>query len=353
MRKPLAILLLALAGCQTLPADEAPSTDDTAGAEAPADVARRPLVVTALDVGQGDAIFIDFGESVDTSRGRCRVEWLVDAGPSANRVARVLDMVDCDLDALVLSHPHTDHFAGATRLLGRRHQDRSVVLELLTNGEHRGPPRDADEPPTWRTFREAVEGARRSLVGLEEGQVLRPVPDVEVRVLWSGGHFPDTPDGSDINNDSLVLMIEFAGRRVLLTGDTQTAAQEQIVARYCTPDELEGDGPCDALRADVMKVPHHGSDHVDRRFFRAVAPSVALISAGHRNQQFHHPRAEVVELLLEYGADVLSTSAAGEEDVAVTIARDGTISASGPREVFAWRRDVLGHWSGVVFAPDP
>lgn len=54
-----------------------------------------------------------------------------------------------------------------------------------------------------------------------------------------------------------------------------------MLERYCSPDELAAGGACEALRADVLKVPHHGSDHVDRRFFHAIAPAYALISAGH------------------------------------------------------------------------
>ena len=181
--------------------------------------------------------------------------------------------------------------------------------------------------------------------------MLHPAPDVGVRVLWSGGaaggHFHDSDHGPDINNDSLVLMIELAGRRVLLTGDTETEAQAQILERYCTAAELAQGGVCAELRADVLKVPHHGSDHVDARFFRAVAPEVALISAGHRNQQYHHPRAEVVELLLDLGAEVRSTSAEGDLDAWVEIGRDGSLAAHGPGEVFAWREGP-GGWEEVL-----
>lgn len=161
--------------------------------------AELPFTMRMLDVGQGDAILISFGGRAQTPLGSCGVEWLLDAGPSGNRVERVIEAVDCDLDAFVLTHPHADHFDGAARLLEHRVQGRPFVREVLTNGERRGPDRDATEPSSWPAFREGCDGAAREIVGIEEGSVLTPVPDVNVHVLWSGsaegGHFADTRDG--------------------------------------------------------------------------------------------------------------------------------------------------------------
>lgn len=297
--------------------------------------------MSALDVGQGDAILIDFGYRAPTETGLCRTEWLVDGGPSTRRAQHIGAGIDCELDAFVLTHPHADHYVGGTTLLENRYMGEPTVGAVYTNGETRGPPRDDDMPSTWAAFAGAAAGAELELTALEEGQVLEPAPGRRVRVLWTGGadggHFPDTSHGSDINNDSLVLMLEYAGRRVLLTGDTETEAQEELLERYCTPEELERDGPCVDLQADVLKVPHHGSVHVSWRFFRAVAPDVALISAGHRNRQYWHPRAAVVQFLLELGAEVYSTSTEGEEGASATISADGELAARGPEgDLEAW-----------------
>jgi len=68
---------------------------------------------------------------------------------------------------------------------------------------------------------------------LQEGQKVVSQEGLEVTVLWSGGHFPDTPQGTDINNDSVVLMVSFGGKRLLLTGDIETEAEEALVQKYC------------------------------------------------------------------------------------------------------------------------
>lgn len=304
------------------------------------------VIITAAPVGQGDAIVVDFGYRTPAHEQLCRIDWLIDGGPSGPRALHVMRAaIGCEVDALVLTHPHGDHFEGATAILAARVDRRPNVLALYGSGETRGPPRDRELPSTWADFTAAAADAQLDFVPLHEGQILSPAPGRTVRVLWSGGHFPDTPAGADINNDSLVLMIEYAGWRVLFTGDIETEAQDQLVARYCTPAELAGDGRCEALRADVLKVPHHGSDHFSPRFFAAVHPTIAIVSAGHANLQYHHPRAEPLELLRQLGAHVYSTS--GGQPVTMTLNPGPVrvIQSSGDvdGQVYAWR-DEPGGW---------
>ena len=343
---PAASLLVAACGGAAPPAPAVPSareepTSGLVAAGAPEDLGF--VTISASDVGQGDAILIDFGyRQLQDAGSLCRVEWLIDGGPSGRQAMDIMSSVDCELDALVLSHPHSDHYVGATPILEHRFQGIPVVSAVMGSGETRGPPRDDESPSTWTAFVTAMNEAGLELGQLTEGQVLEPAPERRVTVLWAGGQFEDTSQGSDINNDSVVLMLEYAGRRVLLTGDTESEAQTQMLERYCTEQELASEGPCAGLHADVLKVPHHGSDHVSRRFFAAVHPSVALISAGHRNRQYHHPRAEIVEFLLDMGVEVRSTSADGDEDASVRIDANGEMTTEGPEEIFAWRQGDAG-----------
>lgn len=302
---------------------------------------RGSVRVDVLDIGQGDSILLDMGYR----RAGCEVEWLVDAGPSPSQVFARAHETRCHFAAFVLTHPHADHYAGARAFLSR-----GLVDAVYTNGETRGPPRDATIPGSWATFVADAASDHLPLHRLAIGQSFEPAPGRHLEVLWSGGHFPDRADGDDINNDSAVLMLSYAGRRILLCGDIETEAQNDLVQRYCTPAELRSSGPCEKLRADVMKVPHHGSDRTSARFLEAVHPQIALISAGYRNREFHLPRVDIVRALQAGGARVLSTSAEGVEDVVVSIAADGTLQSSGPTTFFAWA--VHGHtYRGVTVRP--
>src|SRR4030095_3620943 len=115
-----------------------------------------------------------------------------------------------------------------------------------------------------------------SMLTFTVGDVLEPAPGLKVTVLATGsatgGEFPDLPDGSNINNDSLGFMLEFGGKRILLTGDIEAGADKKLVQRLC---EHGDPAHCPALRADVLKVPHHGSAKFDTEFLAATHPAWA------------------------------------------------------------------------------
>jgi len=113
----------------------------------------------------------------------------------------------------------------------------------------------------------------------------------------------------------VVLKISLADEAVLLTGDIEKKAEEVLLRRP------------EALRARVLKVPHHGSrSSSGGDFVAAVRPEVALISVGYQNR-FHHPHAEIVERYQEGGARVLRTDLDGAITVELT-----------PEGVRAWGR---------------
>jgi beta-lactamase superfamily II metal-dependent hydrolase len=125
-------------------------------------------------------------------------------------------------------------------------------------------------------------------------ETLGPPP----RVL--GGHSPE-------NNHSIVLRLTFGRARILLTGDAEREAESDLLAhRY-------------DLRADVLKVGHHGSRWSSTGpFLDAVAPSVAVISCGRQNV-FNHPHGETLARLAARNVRVFRT----DRDGAVTVETDG------------------------------
>jgi competence protein ComEC len=278
------------------------------------------LRITFVDVEQGDAILIQLGET----------DILVDAGPreACSHLSEVLQRVHGELELFLITHPHDDHYGCGTEVL-RQHE----VARLITNGEGRGPPRDKRPQVSWSRFEEEARRARLTPEHLRVGDVLTPAPGLSLKVLATGspegGAFPDTSSGEDINNDSLVFMLEYAGRRVLFTGDIEVAQGR----RPCGVLQWS----CPALQADVLKVPHHGSADFAPEFFRAVHPAWAVISADYANQKHHLPRARTIGALEAEGARILSTSAEGTEDVTLRITPQGELSWQAPgAPVFAW-----------------
>jgi competence protein ComEC len=112
---------------------------------------------------------------------------------------------------------------------------------------------------------------------------------------------------SDPNNNSLVLRARVLDRTILLLGDAETEEQDELL------DHL---GP-EAIRADVLKVAHHGSSYQSPRFLAEIGPGVALVSVG-RDNDYGHPNGPLLANLAREGARVLRTDQMGDLAAVVT-----------------------------------
>jgi competence protein ComEC len=246
--------------------------------------------ITALDVGQGDAILLRSPEGAAA---------LVDAGPpgSPAPVARALRRVGVRrLDVMVLTHDSLDHVGGAADVLAEL--DVGLVV-------HEPPPADGFAPAHERAARAArdrgvpVRGVRaggRLAVGRWRVTVLSP----------ARGRLA----GQDPNPASLVALASADGLDVLLTADA----------------ESDGLAPLALRPVDVLKVPHHGSEDPGlARVLGRLRPAVALISAGEGNP-FRHPRPETLAALADGGVAAWRTDVSG--DVTVTVSGRGVAVAA-------------------------
>ena len=267
-------------------------------------VAHRPdgtTRITVLDVGQGDSILVEGGRG-----GRL----LVDGGPDPDRLLIELDRRlppwDRRLDAVILTHPHEDHVAGLALLLSRYR-----VGRVYETGMH-GP------GPGYKAWARALALPNAPPDGrLATGDRLA-VDDLRLRVLWPDpGKVPlEPPDGGrGINDVSVVLLGEVAGRRILLTGDVEDDVDPLLVARGLPP-------------IDVLKVAHHGSKTASTpAFLDVVKPAVAIVSAGAGNP-YGHPARSTLDRLASTGARVLRTDTDGSVEVAFRGGRM-SVNASG------------------------
>ncbi len=256
--------------------------------------------MVACDVGQGDAVVLATG----------RPGWavLVDTGPEDGLVDACLDRLGVQALALVvLSHLHADHVGGLDGAL----RDRPVAAVAV------GPVRE----PHW-ALREVARSAATAgapLLALAAGRRLQ-WPGLTLDVLGPQHPDPwtDPDDGSAVNDGSLVLRASTGIGTALLTGDVELAAQADLLASGVD------------LRADVLKMPHHGSRYTSVAFLNAVAPRAVLVSVGAGNR-YRHPDPGLLGGLERAGIAVRRTDTGG--DVAVvgrSGGADGTPTAGGP-----------------------
>ncbi|HET6744607.1 MAG TPA: ComEC/Rec2 family competence protein [Candidatus Limnocylindria bacterium] len=228
------------------------------------------LHLVALDVGQGDAILV-VAPSGQTA--------LIDGGPDPDLTLRQLGawlpFWQRRLDVMVLTHPHEDHVAGLVSALERFRV--GVIYE----------PGREYENPTYPRFVGLARAEPAAELHLARAGDLIPLGEgARLLVL-----FPDAPDAQaplpegDINNSSVVLLLESGGFRALLTGDAEAPVEELLLERGLL-------GP-----VDVLKVGHHGSDSsTTPALLSAVMPQIALISCGTDNE-YGHPKPITLEHL--------------------------------------------------------
>ena len=202
------------------------------------------LHVHILDVGQGDAIFIQ------TPHGH---QILIDGGPDApqtlSRVGRRMPFWDRSLDMAALTSPDEERLAGLIPVLERYHVDFVSV----------GP--EAGSGNLYETWERLLEERPSDTVGhLSSGMSWQLDQDVTLRTLW-----PDVGESGP-----LVLQIVYGETSILLPGDATTVVEEALVARHH-----------EDLRSTVLLAPRHGdATAATPAFLQAVAPEVAVISVG-------------------------------------------------------------------------
>ncbi|MEU1358260.1 ComEC/Rec2 family competence protein [Micromonospora zamorensis] len=235
-------------------------------------------VVVVCAVGQGDAVVLPIAP------GRAVV---VDAGPLPGAVDGCLRRLGVrEVPLLVISHFHADHVGGVAGVFRGRRVD-AVLMPSST------------EPDSGREVVRAAATAGRAALFTTVSGARHPIGDVDLLVL--GPPYPLAGTRSDPNNNSLVLLATVAGVRILLPGDAETEEQHAMVAR-ATPGQL---------RADVLKIAHHGSAYQDVGFLDAVRPSVALVPVGTGNT-YGHPSPGLLARLSRGGARVLRTDTDGD-----------------------------------------
>jgi len=241
---------------------------------------RTALTLTVLDVGQGDALLIQYaGKQI-----------LIDGGKSGavlSGLGKSMPFWDRSLDVVIATHPDADHIGGLPEVLAR--YDVGMVIE---SG-------NVSDTAVYKEFENDIDAEWATHVIGRSGTIVRLGDDAYLEIL-----FPDRTSEEvaqwESNMASLVVRLVHGTSVAILTGDAPDDVEDYLVGVYGN-----------ALVADVLKVGHHGSKtSTSPAFLASVLPAYVAISVGCDNT-YGHPSADVVSSLKSVGAIVSNTCEEG------------------------------------------
>ena len=236
------------------------------------------LAVDFLDVGQGDSEFIRLPD------GKCM---LIDAGvsDSASKIASKISELGYEkIDYLIATHPHADHIGGMKRIV-----ENFEIGEIYM-------PKASTNTKTFENLLQAISDKGLSINTAKAGKVLYESDDLKIEFLA-----PVSDSYKDLNNYSAVIRLQYGNNVFLFTGDAEELAEGEILNAYSKS----------ALKADVLKVGHHGSNTASSAdFINSVLPKYAVIEVGEGNT-YNHPHAEAINNLNAVGAEIFRTDLNG------------------------------------------
>ena len=241
------------------------------------------LTVAFLDVGQGDAIWIESPSGNQV---------LIDGGPGKvvlRELSKVMPFYDHSIDVVMASHADQDHVGGLPDVLKK--YKANIFIEPGVPGESSSYEKlekivaekeISNSLPKNKIGIKKVLARRGMLIDLGDGAILQIL-------------FPDrNPLGMETNMASVVARLIYGENEFLFTGDSPVAIENYLVS-------------LDSLESDVLKVGHHGSKtSTSQTFVSAVSPEYAVISVG-KDNRYGHPNQETLDTLTNFGAKILRT----------------------------------------------
>lgn len=244
--------------------------------------------LTAIDIGQGDSILLT------TPSGK---HILVDTGPN-ERLDSGKDIIIpylhyigvMKLDALIITHPDADHFAGAA----------SIIKTFPTKEFWISNCAQMEQKEEWQNTLADVHDKKIPLRIIQSGFIWRE-NYFELRAIH-----PRPGSCGETNEESITLRIKGLGHSAILTGDLTISGEKKILYSNAY------------LKSDVLKIGHHGSKTSSSpQFLSKVNPKMAIISSG-RHNRFRHPNKQVINRLDSLKIPYLNTAEAGSIIVTFT-----------------------------------
>lgn len=239
------------------------------------------LKVVFLDVGQGDAIYIE------APNGK---QMLIDGGPDAkllSSLSKVMPFADRSIDVVVATHPDQDHIGGLPVLI-----DNYKVSTIIENGT-------TSDSQTFSSLEQKIQKKKINKTIAHRG--MRIYLDKEKNIYFDI-LFPDRDVSSfDSNDASIVGKLVYGQTSFMMTGDATTYTENLI----------EWNDNDKTLDSDVLKLGHHGS-HTSSGvlWLEKVSPKVSIISVD-KNNKYGHPHKDILERLKSLHLPYLSTAELG------------------------------------------
>ncbi|MDD5357282.1 MAG: ComEC/Rec2 family competence protein [Candidatus Pacebacteria bacterium] len=243
------------------------------------------LTVAVLNIGQGDAIFIE------APNGN---QIIVDGGPDQrllSELGHVMPFYDRSIDMIINTNPDSDHYAGFLDLLKSY-----KVGEFMESGT-------VSDTPTYHELEKTVAEKHIPKIIAKRGMKILLDKDVSLYVLY-----PDRDVSNwTSNNGSIVMKLVYGDTSFLLQGDATAEVEKYLISLEKSP-ESRGYG---GLSGQVLKVGHHGSrTSTSEEYVEAVSPEYAAISDG-KNNRYGHPHKETLETLQKNNVKILRTDLQG------------------------------------------
>ncbi|MFW2372887.1 MAG: ComEC/Rec2 family competence protein [Gammaproteobacteria bacterium] len=232
-----------------------------------------------LDVGEGQSLLVqkdNYAMMIDTGH----------AGEIASVLKRLQQYGVNTIETLVLTHLHPDHASGFFRL----HES----FENLIIYHNCQPLADHVQPDMVRWVRDALK-KNKNAGCIQAGDVL-DFDEIKVSVLW-----PLRLDNNNLNQNSLVLSIEFQGASILVMGDAGFAAEQHLLDKKIITGKM-----------DLLVVGHHGAkDASSEAFISKLKPEYSVVSVNKSNVR-GYPSLEVIQRLNKYSGHLLRTDEQGD-----------------------------------------
>jgi len=231
---------------------------------------KKLLKITIIDVWQGDSIFLQFpnGHNALIDAGEGKTEYSVFDAPTIDiyPFLKRNNISKTDIQYFVATHPHHDHIGGAPEIL------KNFNLKTIYDSGM------AYTTENYLDFLKILDKKHVQYIIPKVGSFLKWDKDVSVQVLHSGDkHYPNP------NNNSIVLKIKYKNFAIILTGDAEKEAEEDILNTGIN------------LNTTILKAAHHGSDtSCSDDFLDQTSPQVIVISVGLYNK-FGHPVPSTIE----------------------------------------------------------
>lgn len=243
------------------------------------------LSFSALDIGQGDAIFIE---------DQAGHQILIDGGPAQKileELPKYLRLSDRFIDLIILTHPHADHLAGLVEV-AKRYQ----IGGVLESGA-------VYQSAVYTEWHRLLTKQNIPVIPARAGEVIKLAGDVRLEILaplatWTGREAPEIHDSMVVAR----LVVATSTGLALFTGDMEQDLEQKLLARGVD------------VSARVLKVGHHGSrTSTGERFLEKVRPDYAIISLG-KDNRYGHPHQITLDTLSKLNIKILRTDEVGSVD---------------------------------------